>query len=134
VLGMPLYVCASGATPLVAVLMHKGMSAGAAVAFLVTGPASNITTFGVLSRLHGRRIGVLYVAAMTVVAVLVGYALDSALPSAAIPPLHDAAAHEAVAWWNVASLVAISALFLRSLIRQGPRQWIAQALPARSAG
>ena len=32
VLGMPVYVCASGATPLIAVLIHKGISPGAALA------------------------------------------------------------------------------------------------------
>src|SRR5204862_656387 len=39
-IGMPMYVCASGATPLVAVLIHKGISPGAALAFLLTGPAT----------------------------------------------------------------------------------------------
>jgi uncharacterized membrane protein YraQ (UPF0718 family) len=34
-LGIPIYVCASAATPLVAVLLHKGLSAGAAIAFLL---------------------------------------------------------------------------------------------------
>ena len=42
--GMPAYVCASGATPLVAVLIYKGASPGAVLAFLLTGPATNITT------------------------------------------------------------------------------------------
>ncbi|MDA0337696.1 MAG: permease, partial [bacterium] len=51
-LGMPIYVCASGATPLVAVLIHNGVSPGAALAFLLTGPATNLTTLGVLTRLH----------------------------------------------------------------------------------
>src|SRR5262249_1234135 len=30
-LGVPMYVCASGATPLVAILLHKGVSPGAAI-------------------------------------------------------------------------------------------------------
>ena len=52
-LGMPIYVCASGATPLVAVLVLNGLSPGAGLAFLLTGPATNATTFGVLRRLPG---------------------------------------------------------------------------------
>ncbi|HIA04757.1 MAG TPA: hypothetical protein EYN66_23165, partial [Myxococcales bacterium] len=35
-LGLPIYVCASGATPLVAVLIANGASPGAAIAFLLT--------------------------------------------------------------------------------------------------
>ena len=57
-LGLPLYVCASGSTPLAAVLVAQGVSPGAAIAFLLTGPATNITTYGVLSSMHGRRIAV----------------------------------------------------------------------------
>ena len=59
-LGLPLYVCASGSTPLAAIMVFQGLSPGAAIAFLLTGPATNITTFGVLHRLHGRRIAVLF--------------------------------------------------------------------------
>ena len=54
-IGLPVYVCASGATPLVAVLIALGVSPGAALVFLLTGPAMNVTTFGVLTKLHGRR-------------------------------------------------------------------------------
>ena len=42
--GMPLYVCASGATPLAAALIAAGVSPGAGIAFLLSGPATNITT------------------------------------------------------------------------------------------
>ena len=54
--GVPIYVCASGATPLAALAAQKGLSAGAALAFLLAGPATNVTTFGVLASLHGRRL------------------------------------------------------------------------------
>ena len=40
VLGIPMYVCASAATPIAAVAIHKGISAGAALAFLIAGPAT----------------------------------------------------------------------------------------------
>jgi len=36
--GVPVYVCASGATPVAALALHKGLSAGAAIAFLIAGP------------------------------------------------------------------------------------------------
>ena len=66
-LGVPIYVCASGATPLVAVLLHKGVSPGAAIAFLLTGPATNLMTFGGLRGLHGRGVVALFAAAMLIV-------------------------------------------------------------------
>jgi uncharacterized protein len=133
VAGMPLYVCASGATPFVAILMHKGLSAGAAVAFLVTGPASNVTTLGVLSKLHGRVVALVYVATITLLAVAIGYAIDLRLGAMSAPSLHEAAGGHAYAWWNVGSLAVVSALFLRSVVRRGPRSWFGQVL-SLSAG
>ena len=48
IIGIPVYVCASGSTPLAAIAIHKGISPGAAIAFLIAGPATNVTTFGIL--------------------------------------------------------------------------------------
>ena len=69
-LGMPVYVCASGATPLVAVFLAAGVSPGAGIAFLLAGPATNVTTFGVLSSLHGRKASFSFAAAVTVACVV----------------------------------------------------------------
>ena len=55
-IGIPIYVCATGSTPLVALLMHKGLSAGAAMAFLLAGSAANLTAWRMLTHLHGRRV------------------------------------------------------------------------------
>jgi len=41
-LGVPLYACGGGVIPLVRALMEQGMSGGAALAFLVAGPATRI--------------------------------------------------------------------------------------------
>jgi uncharacterized protein len=72
-LGLPAYVCASEATPLAAVLLHKGVSLGAILAILLTGPASNVTTIGMLARFHGRRAALLFVG--TLCGVAIGYGL-----------------------------------------------------------
>ncbi|RMH14999.1 MAG: hypothetical protein D6701_10560, partial [Gemmatimonadetes bacterium] len=72
-LGLPTYVCASSATPLVAALMAGGLSPGAALAFLITGPATNATTFGVLAQLHGRRAALVF--SLTIIGLSVGLGL-----------------------------------------------------------
>ena len=69
-IGVPVYVCASGATPLAALAIHKGLSSGAALTFLIAGPATNLTTFGVLSKLHGRKIAMLFGISVTTLAML----------------------------------------------------------------
>lgn len=124
-LGMPVYVCASGATPLVAVLLAAGISPGAGIAFLLAGPATNITTFGVLSSLHGRKASIAFASAVTVACVLLGLAVNVVLPSA------GAGAFQAVAEHSYSSLqwfsgLALALVYLASVLRQGPRGFVAQ--------
>jgi uncharacterized membrane protein YraQ (UPF0718 family) len=132
-LGMPSYVCASGATPLVAVLLHKGLSPGAALAFLLTGPATNVTTFGVLARLHGRRLAFAFALAVGGASVLLGLGLNALLPAAAVAPAH-LAGEEAPGLLEVACLGALALLVAGSLVRQGPAGFLAQLLPGAGGG
>ncbi len=130
-LGLPGYVCAVGATPIAAVLMHKGLSAGAALAFLLTGPATNITTFGVLARLHGKRGAVAFAVATASAAILAGLAVNLALPDPGPIALHDAHDQGATAL-EIAALAALALLAVGSLLRLGPRGIIAELLGSLS--
>lgn len=121
-LGLPLYVCAAGATPLVAVLIAAGVSPGAAIAFLLTGPATNIATFGVLSTLHGRRLALAFGGVTALGAVLVGLLVNQVAPDT-LPPV--AALHQhAPSLWQQLSLLALLLLFTASLLRLGGRAFI----------
>jgi uncharacterized protein len=124
-LGVPMYVCASGATPLVAVLLHKGVSPGAAIAFLLTGPATNLTTFGVLKNLHGRKLALWFAAAMVVVPTLLGWATNIGLPRERPEALHTAA-HEPATLLEIGCLTLLAVLVIISLVRHGPRHMVAQ--------
>jgi len=75
--GIPLYICATASTPIAAALIGKGVSPGATLVFLLTGPATNAATLTVLTKLLGRRTTMIYLAAIAVVSVLCGLALDS---------------------------------------------------------
>jgi uncharacterized protein len=130
-LGVPMYVCASGATPLVAILLHKGVSPGAAIAFLLTGPATNLTTFGVLGSLHGRRLALWFAAAMVVVPTILGWIVNVVLPLDAPTGLH-AAAHTPASALDVACLAGLAVLVGISLVRHGPRHMVAQLVTAGS--
>ncbi len=118
--GVPIYVCASGATPVAALALHKGLTAGAAIAFLIAGPATNITTFGVLARLHGRRLALMFGCAVTILAIIAGWTVD-ALGVAAVPLLDAADAAHGPGWFEWLCVAALAALVVASLLRQGPR-------------
>ena len=53
VVGLPLYVCASASTPVAAALIAKGLSPGAALVFLLVGPATNAATLSVGRQILG---------------------------------------------------------------------------------
>jgi uncharacterized membrane protein YraQ (UPF0718 family) len=124
-LGIPTYVCASGATPLAAVLVYKGVSPGAALAFLLTGPATNLTTFGVLARLHGRRLAMAFATAIMVLSILLGWGVNLLSPVVEGPALD---VEETLQWMSLEGLclIALGALFLASFVRMGPRAFVAE--------
>jgi uncharacterized membrane protein YraQ (UPF0718 family) len=121
-IGLPLYVCATGSTPLAAMLLAQGLSPGAVLALLMTGPATNVTTFVMLGRLHGGRVAALFAAAMWLGSVALGYLVNWILPAVARPDLAgEAHEHGAAGWFWLA---ALAALFLASLLRQGVRPFL----------
>lgn len=124
-LGMPLYVCASGATPFVAVLVAGGVSPGAAFAFLLTGPATNVTTFGILAQLHGRRIALLFGGMMAGLTIGLGLAINLALPDLGASAVADAHGHEP-GLLQIFSLAGLALVLALSVLRQGPRGFVGQ--------
>lgn len=74
--GIPMYVCATGSIPIAASLILKGMTPGAGLVFLITGPATNTATISfVLGRL-GKKALVIYLFSITASAVLFGLLID----------------------------------------------------------
>ncbi len=80
--GMAVYLCASGATPLAAALLAKGMSPGTGLVMLMAGPATSIASLlAVRSMLGTRGLG-LYLAAIVTATVGMGLLIDLAIPAA----------------------------------------------------
>ena len=71
--GIPLYVCSTASIPIAASLIVKGISPGAALVFLITGPATNIATITIMSKVLGKKAVVIYVITVAVAAIIAGY-------------------------------------------------------------
>ena len=76
VLGIPIYVCATASVPIAAALMLKGVSPGAALAFLIAGPATNAATITTVWKIMGRRTMAIYLGTVALSAVVWGLLLD----------------------------------------------------------
>lgn len=71
--GVPMYICASASTPLAAGLLLAGVSPGAVLVFLLAGPASNISTLGIVHSEMGYRALIGYLLGVVLVAIGFGY-------------------------------------------------------------
>lgn len=95
--GVPLYMCASASTPVAAALLAKGLSPGAALVFLLAGPATNAASLVVLTRVFGRRFVAIYVGSVALGALASGLLFDALLVGAgvglALPALHEHTEH-----------------------------------------
>ena len=121
--GFPIYVCATGATPLGAVMLAAGVAPGAVLAFLITGPASNITTLGVLSRLHGRRTMWLFLITIILLTWVIGMLVNWVMPTELLPT-STIFTEDNTTWYQWVAGGILGILFLASLFRIGPRAMV----------
>jgi len=117
--GIPLYICASASTPIAAAFILKGASPGAALVFLLAGPATNITSLTVLIGILGKRAAGLYLLSITVVSVLCGLTVDAIYLSLGIKAAAVVGKHGTMLpdWIMLAAVLLLFALSVRPLLR-----------------
>ncbi len=89
-IGMPMYVCSTASIPVALALMAKGLSPGAALIFLIVGPALNGASLTTLLRLLGKRCTLIHLMVIAVAAVLAGLALNGAQAAWGLLPDYSA--------------------------------------------
>ncbi len=75
-IGLPMYVCATASTPIAAALAFKGISPGAALVFLLAGPATNVVSLTVLSNILGKRATLIHVSTIAICSLAMGMATN----------------------------------------------------------
>ena len=108
-ISIPLYVCALASVPIAAALVGSGFPPGAALVFLIAGPATNVATIGAVYRALGRRTLAVYLATIIVGSVACGLLFEGLIPTdvrAAVGHVH----HDAPHWWTAAAAVVLVAL------------------------
>lgn len=75
-IAIPLYVCSTGSIPIAFVLLASGVSPGAALVFLIAGPATNVATITTLYKILGRRTISIYLISIIGISWLSGWLLD----------------------------------------------------------
>lgn len=118
---IPIYACATASVPIAAVLMMKGLSPGAALVFLMAGPATNTASFTVLLKTLGRKTTLIYTITITLGALLFG-TLVNLLPREWFTLLHHHHDHEhghlIPHWLGVGSAILLVILMINGYIQQ----------------
>ena len=124
--GIPLYVCATASVPIAVGFIHAGASPGAALAFLIAGPATNAAALTTIWKVLGGRTAVLYLVSVAASAIGCGLLLDGLYPNMEmVLPLGEEHVHTMVegGWWLHVWAVALLAVLALSYCTQ-PRHEI----------
>jgi uncharacterized membrane protein YraQ (UPF0718 family)/copper chaperone CopZ len=106
VISTPLYVCATASVPIAAALVAGGMPVGAALVFLLAGPATNVATVGAVYRGFGGKVLGVYLTNIIVGSMLGAWAFESLFELGGVTTLGG---HEHTTWWAIASAVLLLA-------------------------
>jgi uncharacterized membrane protein YraQ (UPF0718 family) len=128
VIGIPFYICATGSTPIAAALILKGVSPGAALVFLLAGPATNAATISVVYGLFKKRATAIYLGSIAVCAVIMGLLLDQVYARFNISATVVAgqAAEFIPHWFSILTALFLLFLMLNSLVTTWRRRFTAQ--------
>jgi uncharacterized membrane protein YraQ (UPF0718 family) len=117
--GLPMYICATASTPVAAGLLFAGVSPGAALVFMLTGPATNIATMGVIKEQLGSRSLMAYLLSVIGAAIACGLLLNAIYDAFEWPLQYMNVSHgETTPIWRQGLAVLLSCLVLRVWIRR----------------
>jgi len=83
-ISIPMYICATASTPIAAGFIMAGISPGTALVFMMAGPATNISTLGVIKKEMGLAVLIRYLLGITGCSLGFGLLFDWALTYLAI--------------------------------------------------
>ncbi|NRA39800.1 MAG: SO_0444 family Cu/Zn efflux transporter [Planctomycetes bacterium] len=75
-MSVPMYVCATASVPIAASLVIAGFPMGAALVFLMAGPATNIATIGAVASVLGKRALIVYLSVVIIASMGLGIVYD----------------------------------------------------------
>ncbi len=109
-ISVPLYVCATASAPIAAALVAGGLPTGAALVFLMAGPATNVATLGAVYRTLGKRSLLIYLGTVVVGSIACGWAFETVIDANLPAGLHE---HNSSNWLSLSSAVLLLGLFVK---------------------
>ena len=114
-IGLPLYVCATASIPIALAMMGKGVTLGAALVFLMVGPATNTTSITTMVKILGKKATIINVLSLIIVSLFFGLLVDSL--SITPPDFNNLHIHKHSSILNLISAIFIIFLTLNTLVK-----------------
>ncbi len=134
VVGVFIYICASGATPFVAALIAKGMSPGTALVLLLAGPATSMASLVAVRAMLGTRGLAVYLFSIMICAIGLGLALDYFYVATGIPMIVRQAQETQSGVSPFLHVIAIATiLYLAWWMARPWMKWLAGRRPLQAA-
>lgn len=128
IIGIPMYICATASTPLAVGFLSAGLSPGAVLVFLLAGPATNISTMGMIAKEMGTRTLILYVSSVISASILLGYCLNALVSQFQLTSWvnfnQSVHSHHDISAFYALSGVILFVLMLRNTSRSLRKRWV----------
>lgn len=125
-ISIPMYICATASTPIAAGLMLSGISPGAALVFMLAGPATNIATLMVVKTELGARSLVAYLVGVIGSAIVMGLSLDFIIDYFALKVVVSDGSHsDMLSIVYTLSALVLAILMARQYLAKLPEKWFA---------
>ena len=117
-LGIPLYVCSTGSIPVALAMIGMGLSPGAALVFMITGPATNAATIATVLQTMGRRTMMIYLVTLAGCSLAAGWLLNRILTAQVITEQVHHHAAEAGRFEQICAFILVGLLISAVLPRK----------------
>jgi uncharacterized membrane protein YraQ (UPF0718 family)/copper chaperone CopZ len=114
VVGIPLYVCSTASVPIALAFIKAGLSPGAALVFLITGPVSNAASLAAIGKMLGKKTLIIYLLTICIFALIAGLALNSLDISSQVSKFAQQH-HMKQGWIGPVSTIILLAVLLNSI-------------------
>ena len=115
IIGLPLYVCATASIPIALAMMAKGVTLGAALVFLMVGPATNTTSITTMMKILGKKSTIITISSLIIISLFFGMLVDL-LALSAPNILKNQHIHTHASIVNIISAILLMMIALNTLV------------------
>ncbi len=113
--GIPVYMCSTGSLPLAYSFYLQGFSPGSLLVFLMSGPATNVTSLVVIKKIFGPRAFFLYAGSLILGALSAGILLDYLIQNLNLALVAPEIKEESLAPFQIGAAIFLGGLLLYHL-------------------